>query len=152
MSEIKVTKILPPFWFAGALALEWLLDRWLPLRELVTAEGAPVAWAFGAVGVAVVLWAAGLFHKHDTNIKPFEESSKLVSTGPYRYTRNPMYTGMVFVLTGYAIKLGSLTPFFVVPIFIVFITRRFIVYEEKMLEAKFGDEYRSYKQRVSRWI
>ena len=63
-----------------------------------------------------------------------------------------MYMGMVFALTGFAIWLGTLSAFLVVPAFIAFITKRFIVYEERMLLEKFGDEYREYRMRVSRWI
>ncbi len=152
MSEIRPTRIYPPIWFAAAILAEWLLDRWLPVQQIVAPDGQVLGWFFIGLGVIVVIWAAGLFRKHETEIKPFHESSKLVIQGPFRYTRNPMYMGMVFALTGFAIWLGTLSAFLVVPAFIAFITKRFIVYEERMLLEKFGDEYREYRMRVSRWI
>ncbi len=152
MSDIPTTRLYPPVWFAVALVIEWLLDRWWPLQQIVAHDAQILGWFFIGLGVMVVIWAAGLFHKHGTEIKPFHESSKLVIQGPFRYTRNPMYMGMVFALTGFAIWMGSLAAFLVIPAFIVFITRRFIIYEERMLEEKFGDEYRDYRMHVSRWI
>lgn len=104
------------------------------------------------VGLSLVLWPARLFSLAKTTIKPFSESSSLVTTGPFRLSRNPIYVGMVIVLLGVAIRLGSLTPFAVIPFFVLFINRAFIVHEERMLLDTFGEEYEAYCRGVRRWI
>lgn len=71
--------------------------------------------------IALVLWAAILFQRAGTTIKPFQESSALIASGPYRITRNPMYMGMVGILLGIAVLMGSVVPFLVVPAFAVLI-------------------------------
>ncbi len=70
----------------------------------------------------------------------------------YRLTRNPMYLGLVLILTGWAILLSQLTPFFFLPLFVWLINSQQIQHEERVLEEKFGDVYRDYKERVRRWF
>jgi protein-S-isoprenylcysteine O-methyltransferase Ste14 len=105
-----------------------------------------------SVSVAIVLWAAGIFRRVGTAIKPFEPSTVLVISGPYRISRNPIYLGMVCALVGVGVALGSLAPFVVVPFFGYWIDRRFIRVEESMLGETFGSEYHAYKTRVRRWL
>ena len=94
---------------------------------------------FNAIGITI-------------RIKPFKRSSVLVTTGPYRYSRNPMYLGLVLILIGIAILQGSISPVLVIPVFIWLITNNIIKKEEKMLEETFGDAYLEYKKQVRRWI
>ena len=115
------------------------------------------AYAYGGglliiIGIVVVVWAARLFQRVGTAIKPFETSSALVTDGPYRYSRNPMYLGMVFVLVGVGLVLGTISPFLVVPLFLWLIQQRFIQFEEAALEGTFGSAYTEYKRRVRRWL
>lgn len=70
----------------------------------------------------------------------------------YRLTRNPMYLGLLLVLVGWAIVLGSVSSFIVLPLFVVILTVQQIIPEEKVLEQKFGQQYRDYKQSVRRWL
>lgn len=85
-------------------------------------------------------------------MKPFEESSALVTHGVFRISRNPMYLGMTLMLLGIALFLGSVTPFLVVIALPVIFDRVFISPEERMLEETFGDQFREYRKRVRRWI
>ncbi len=138
--------------FFIALALMGLL-RWLW----------PV-WVFGpgpwnwsglvlvAAGVAVALAGSQAFGRAGTTRQPFVESTALVTSGVYRYSRNPMYLGMVLALLGVGLILGALTPFVVVPAFTWLVQRSFIAIEEQMLTAKFGATYTAYQRRVRRWI
>jgi protein-S-isoprenylcysteine O-methyltransferase Ste14 len=103
-------------------------------------------------GLLLTVSSAGLFRRRGTEVRPFQESSFLVITGPYRFTRNAMYLGMVLILAGIGVLLGSTTPLAVVPMFVVVITRRFIHLEERALSARFGAEYDAYRARVRRWI
>ena len=117
----------------------------------------PAPWDMAGIvliilGVAIVIQPALSFKSAQTEIKPFQESSSLVRTGMYRISRNPMYLGMLTVLTGTAVYLGSLSPFVTLILFYLIIRHRFVRVEEAMLEEKFGAEYREFKQAVRRWI
>jgi protein-S-isoprenylcysteine O-methyltransferase Ste14 len=105
-----------------------------------------------ALGVALDAWALVLFLRARTGVIPFSEATALVLRGPYRWTRNPMYLGMAAILLGFAIYLGSVTPFIVIPAFMALIAERFIAPEEEMLEKAFGQPYLDYKARVRRWL
>lgn len=118
-----------------------------------------LAWpwrAFGTVPVAAGLLlglAAGRhFTRHDTTIVPFEQSSELITGGPYRYSRNPIYMSMTLLLVGICIFLGSLSPAVVAPLFVWWIATRFVAKEERHLEAQFGPAYVAYKAKIRRWL
>jgi protein-S-isoprenylcysteine O-methyltransferase Ste14 len=100
------------------------------------------------------LWSLFLFLKKHTTANPMkpQNTSGIVTTGLYKISRNPMYVGLLTILTGYAVWLGSLTPFLMLPVFYALITEMQVKPEEKILEQKFGDEYLNYKNRVKRWL
>jgi protein-S-isoprenylcysteine O-methyltransferase Ste14 len=75
-----------------------------------------------------------------------------VDSGIYRFTRNPMYLGMLLVLTAGAVYLGNLAAFAVLPVFVVCMNRLQICPEERFMQEKFGEAYRDYTARVRRWI
>ena len=143
---------IPPTYFLVALVLMAFLDYVLPLVPLIVK---PYRYAgFGLIALSLALggWAALLFHRARTGIVPFSAATTLVETGPYRFTRNPMYLGMAGTLIGAAVLLGSLTPFLVVPAFMAVIADRFIDREEALLEQAFGQRYLDYKRKVRRWL
>lgn len=105
-----------------------------------------------AAGVLLNLWADRYFKRFQTTVKPFEESSHLIEAGPFRFSRNPMYLGLLLILAGVFLLLGSLGPLVVVVALAWLITTQFVVLEERALEARFGDVYRRYKARVRRWL
>ena len=145
-------RIFPPIWLAIAFIAMAALDRWLPLAHVFTGGASLPAWLVMAAGLAVVLIAANGFRRARTGIVPFSESTSLVTSGIYRYTRNPMYLGMVLILAGLAIKLGSLSAWIPIPVFVIVIQRQFIRNEELFLSGIYGDEFLEYKRRVRRWI
>jgi protein-S-isoprenylcysteine O-methyltransferase Ste14 len=148
----KTPKILPPVYFLAAIALMVILDRWIPLRILLRDASAGLGWILVFFGGISTIGAAGLFRRLGTPVKPFEPSTVLVTRGFFRFTRNPMYLGMVLALVGLALILGSLSAFLPVPLFIWWIQSRFIRREEEFLEGIFGDAYRQYKSKVRRWF
>jgi len=95
-----------------------------------------------------------LFFKKRTTINPLKPSNTqgLVTTRLYHYTRNPMYVGLLVILIGFGIWLGSIAPFLALPLFYWLITNMQIKPEEVILEEKFGQEYLEYKKRVRRWL
>jgi len=148
----EVPRIMPPTYLLIAVITQGLLHLVAPI----------VRWSFvpyGLVGVLPLLLGiginmrcSGLFKKAGTTIKPFEQSVELVIDGPYRISRHPMYLGMVLILGRIAVLLGSVSPLLVIPAFIWILTKRFIVPEEKAMEARFGPSYVVYKAHVRRWI
>ena len=149
---IRSKKILPPVYFLAAAVMMAVLNYFAPIRNIlyppVTYSGA----VFIIIGFFIMIWSAVLFNKAGTAIKPFDESTHMVTEGMYQLTRNPMYLGMVVILLGIALLFGTLTPFIPIPIFIWLIQTIFISHEENTLEKTFGDKYREYKDRVRRWL
>jgi len=92
------------------------------------------------------------FKKEQTTVKPFETSSTLITTGVFQISRHPMYLGMILILFGIAILMGSLTPLIVIVIFSILIELVFARIEEKMLEEQFGSSWCAYKKRVRKWL
>ncbi len=143
---------LPPVFLlitvAGMVALHFLA----PAAQVMP----PVFRTLGAVlvllGFAVAIWVNQMFKREGTTIRPYQVSEALVESGPFRYSRNPIYVAMIGALVGVWLLLGSLTPVLVIPLFAWVIATRFIPTEEQMLEDRFGDAYRSYKTRVRRWL
>ena len=147
-----VRRVLPPIWLLLALLASYALDRWMPLVLLL-----PVPWSFFglsplAVGSVMSFMSAGAFRRVGTPVIPFEPSTKLVTSGWFRVTRNPMYLGLVLIQSGVGMLMGSLGAFLPLPILIAILHFRFIRGEERFLEGIFGDEYRGYRTRVRRWI
>lgn len=130
------------------VGLHWVL----PLLNVVSAPWNLVGIIPLGLGVVINLIASSAFQQAKTTIKPFEESTALVTDGLYQVSRNPMYLGFVLVLTGVATLLGSLMPYAVILVFIILIERNFIRPEEQWLERKFGQRWRGYQQRVRRWV
>lgn len=145
-------KIIPPVYLLTSLILMYALDKYLPIQKIITSPFHYSGIFIGLCGFALTANGVLSFKKAGTAIKPFETSSVLVTNGLYRFTRNPMYLGMVLILIGIAIHLGSLTPYFVIPVFFLIIQEGFIKLEEPFLENIFGKEYLDYQARVRRWI
>ena len=144
--------VLPPVYFLAALILMALLHYELPGAQLIESPWRYIGAVLIAAGLAWVSWAALLFRRAGTAIRPYQPSTALVVTGPYRVTRNPMYLAMVVILLGTGILFGSAVPFLVVPAFAVLIELRFIRMEEGVLETTFGQAYRDYQAKVRRWL
>jgi len=144
--------LVPPLYFLMALLLMALFHRIAPWVKILEAPYRYGGLVLIALALGLILWAAFLFRRAGTNIRPFLPSTALVVSGPYKFTRNPMYLGMAGVLLGAAVFMGSLSPFVVIPAFMALIAERFIIPEEEKLEAAFGRDYLDYKARVRRWL
>lgn len=144
----------PPLLFAIALGAGLALDFLLP-RIQTGMSGAlryGLAVLFAVTSLALVAGAFGRFRKANTPAKPWLPTSGIVTGGVYRFTRNPMYLAMTLAYIAVAIATNSVGTFlFLVPLLIA-VTYGVIAREERYLEAKFGEEYRRYKNSVRRWI
>ena len=135
-------KILPPVYLIISVAVMLALHWNLPLRTLIQEPYNRIGIALLAMGLTITFASAGLFKTRGTPVKPFEPSTVLVTDGFYKISRNPMYLGMLIALIGMAVRLGSLSAFIPVPLFVIWIRRQYIEREEVFLEEIFGQEYR----------
>ncbi|MCB1694928.1 MAG: isoprenylcysteine carboxylmethyltransferase family protein [Pseudomonadales bacterium] len=144
--------IYPPVWLLLGLIAIFALNELYPLSRFTGLPAQLVGGAIIVVGLVLLVVANGLFVRAGTDIIPFRNVSTLVTGGVYRYTRNPMYLGMVAVLLGCAITVGAASALLVPLVFAVIIQARFIVPEEQMLRSAFPEQYPAYCQRVRRWM
>lgn len=144
--------IYPPIWLLLGLVVIFVCNEYFPGPRFTSLSGQ----IFGGLLIVIGLWllvsANGLFTRAGTGVIPFRNVSALVTDGIYRYTRNPMYLGMLAVLLGCAITVGASTALLIPPLFAIIIEWRFIRPEERMLRQLFSGEYSAYCDQVRRWI
>ena len=143
---------IPPVYLIAALVVMALLHYLFPVMILWAEPWRYAGVAVIAVALGFGFWAVLLFNKAETGVVPFTPIMAFIAGGPYRAMRNPMYLAMVGLLLGTGVLFGSATPFAVIPVFIALIQWRFILAEEAMLAAQFGETYAEYKARVRRWL
>jgi len=152
LTPIGVT-IFGAFTALFVIAALWV-DRLLNLPSLLP-EGArfPVSIPVMAVGIAVTAWSAFHFLRVKGTPVPFNPPPEVVATGPYRYARNPMLTGVFLFLFGLGIAVDSLSlVLFFTPLFIVINVWELKEIEEPELVKRFGDEYIEYQRRTPMFI
>lgn len=149
---MKIKQALPPVCFFAALVLIVALHFACPGRRLIAKPWNYLGIFPMLAGLLVSGWASRLFKEAATTIKPFVQSSCLITEGPYRFSRHPIYAGMALFLIGVAVLLGTVTPMPVVLAFILAADKVFIRGEERAMEQTFGDAYVEYRKRVRRWI
>ncbi|MFT4514996.1 MAG: protein-S-isoprenylcysteine O-methyltransferase Ste14 [Planctomycetota bacterium] len=143
---------IPPLWLLLTTAAMVTLHFTLPLQMLVMDPWRNLGWIVIAAGVLLVVLSAFRFKRAGTGVRPFSEATTVVSGGAFRWTRNPMYLGMVTVTVGVAICLGSASPLWL-PVMLFFVLdRRFVRREEEFLRLSMGTAYDEYCARVRRWI
>ncbi len=145
--------VLPPVALAVCVAAAWLAGRLWPAPFLP--EGF-ARWAVGgaliAAGLATELWALLHFRRAGTAVLPIRPTRAILSTGLYRWSRNPIYLAMFVVVFGLAVALDSLWFFAALGVLFVVLRWGVVAREEAYLARKFGAEYRDYARRVRRWI
>lgn len=149
--ELKVPPVLLFALLAGAM---YGLARTLPAWTLALPGRTTASVALVATGVAIGLAGVAEFRRSRTTVHPQhpEKASAVVTTGIYRWTRNPMYLGLLLALTGWAIFLAHPASVAGLPAFVAWMNRFQIVPEERILSAKFGSAYAHYLASVRRWI
>jgi protein-S-isoprenylcysteine O-methyltransferase Ste14 len=150
--EQQKRKVVPPVYFVLTMLLMAALDRALPIMRIFSFTWARIGLVPIALGTFFCVYAYYGFARAGTPVVPFARATALVTTGLYRFTRNPMYLGLVLILAGVATMLGTLSPWLPLPLFLWIIQRRFVHCEERFLEELFGQQYLTYKRRVRRWL
>jgi protein-S-isoprenylcysteine O-methyltransferase Ste14 len=142
----------PPLIYAGPLLLGLLLNRKLHVPFLPRGVERVLGWPLVGGGVLLIGWFFRTMRRADTPMDPREPVSRLVTTGPFRYTRNPAYLAMAMIYGGITSLANSLPSIFLLPAALLVMRRGVIEREERYLEDRFGEEYLRYKARVRRWI
>lgn len=147
--------IPPPFYFATAFIAGMLLDRWVPLR-LVGEDwlGLCVVGGYGLIAVAMAGggWAILRFLRHHTPVIPGRTAQAMVTDGPYRLTRNPMYVGLFVMYGGLCLRTNLLWPILLAPLLWALLNYRIIPGEERHLSERFGAAFTEYCEDVRRWL
>ena len=150
-NETAGVLVLPPVLFALPLVLGFLLNRWLPLAVLP-------AWS-GVAGLALLVfalvpgpWALVVMIRHDVNPAPYMPVRTLVTGGPFRFSRNPIYLTYVLFVAGIGLYLGNLWILLLLIPAVITAHYGIIVREERYLSRRFGADYEEYKLRVRRWL
>jgi protein-S-isoprenylcysteine O-methyltransferase Ste14 len=146
---------IPPPVVAVVVAIGmWAVSAWGPLLSIPAAASHMTALLLAAAGLAIDAAALATFRLSRTTFNPLKPhgASTLVTRGPYRFSRNPMYVGSVFLLFAWAVYLDALLPLAGIVVFVLYITRFQIRPEERVLAALFGQQYASYATRVRRWL
>ena len=142
----------PPLIYLAFVVGAWALTQWVPLglpeHEFMRYTG----WVSITVGIVLMLWAALVMYRHRTTINPYGKPSSLLQTGPFGFSRNPIYLADTLIYCGIGLLLGSLWPWLLLPLLIACMQRTVIIHEEHLLTRLFGDDYRTYRRRVRRWL
>lgn len=142
----------PPLVYLIFIGCAWGLAQAIPLdlpsHELVRYSG----WVSMTVGISLMLWSAREMYRHRTTINPYGKPTSLLQSGPFRVSRNPIYLADTLIYCGVGLLLESVWPWLLLPLLIVCMQRTVIVHEEHLLTRLFGDDYRTYRRRVRRWL
>ena len=143
-------RVPPPVLVAGLVALAWALRRLLPLPVLPPLPGLGAAVMLAGLGLG--FWAVVVMMRAGTNPRPDRPDAALVTDGPFRFSRNPIYLGFVLLAAGLALRWGDLWGWLAVLASQQVLDRLVIAREEPYLAARFGAGYEAYRARVRRWI
>ena len=145
----------PPFVFVAGFLVAFLLENLLGFEidgEGPTLPQTALGVAAVATGLVLTLWGLATFARARTPIIPDRPARELVTRGPYRFTRNPMYVGLTALYSGLALVLNMAWPLVLLPVVLTALTTLVIVHEERHLREAFGQSYEDYCRRVRRWV
>ena len=147
-------KIPPPLVALITAVLMWRVTLFIPAATAAIPLRMPIALLFALAGMVFDLTSLAAFFRARTTVNPLKPASvsALVCTGLYRYTRNPMYCGLLLMLLGWAVYLDNLAGPLCIPLFVMYLNRFQIIPEERVLTEKFGADYTAYQAKVARWL
>lgn len=143
---------IPPVWLLGFILLAALQVTFVPVQAEVPLVIRWIGAALVCAGMSLMIWAILAFRRHQTSVVPHQTPRRVITTGPFRFSRNPIYLGDVLMLVGVILWWGAWPSALLIPVFIGILTRRFIAPEEGRLKECFGPEYTAYAQKTRRWF
>ena len=153
MNAIEL-KIPPAAQFLVVAAGMWLITKYVPVLSADVPGRKVLVVLFFCLSAFAAIPAIAAFRSAGTTVDPRypDKASRLVVSGIYRYSRNPMYLGLLLLLIAWAFYLSNLLGFACLPVFVLSMNRLQIRLEEKAMEKQFGAEYHAYRESVRRWI
>ena len=145
-------RVPPPLIYLLPLVAGLVLDRRLHVPFLPRRVARPVGWALFGSSWLVGGWFIRTIEQAGTPIRTDQPVPRLVTHGPFRYTRNPGYLGLAMLYASIAVLRNALWAVLLLPVVVYVIQREVIGREERYLERTFGEEYLAYKARVRRWV
>ena len=147
-------KVPPPVVALICGGIAWLLAAGAPSLSYQVSYRVPIAIGFVLIGLALDISRLLAFRAVKTTVNPLapDRTTAMVQSGPYQFTRNPMYLGMASMLMGYCAYLSNPVSLAGVIIFVAYITRFQIIPEERVLAVKFGEPFMQYSRSVRRWL
>jgi protein-S-isoprenylcysteine O-methyltransferase Ste14 len=143
----------PPLYFLIPLTLSVATELLFPAQRLLPSIVAGcVGGALLGLGISFAVSAVATMRQAGTSPIPVKPSTTLVTNGPYRFTRNPMYLGMTLVYVGIAVWTQAIWAFVYLPLVLLAVSRSVIGREERYLTQRFGEPYLQYRSKVRRWI
>jgi protein-S-isoprenylcysteine O-methyltransferase Ste14 len=143
---------IPPAIPAAGLLLGWLLGKVWPIPLPLPAWTRWIEWPLFVIAPCLAIWAVVTFRRHNTVVDPRGKVATIVSSGPFRYTRNPMYVALMLLYIAGALAIGNgWVAILLLPVFLA-LHYGVIIREERYLKAAFGGQYEEYQGRVRRWI
>jgi protein-S-isoprenylcysteine O-methyltransferase Ste14 len=142
----------PPLIYAGTLVAGLLANRRYHVPFLPRRVARILGWPLLACGLVIGFLGSREMRRAETNVDPYKPATSVVTGGPFRFTRNPLYLSFTMIYGGIATIANALPAALLLPIVLRLMRRGVIEREERYLERKFGDEYIEYKEEVPRWI
>ena len=150
--ETKKLSIKPPHIAITLLLASWLLDHFFRQFRSIYGKFRYIGLIILLIGLSITFYSFYLFKKNKTPIIPGTKPTFVVQSGPYKFTRNPMYLGVTLALLGISIYIGNLLSLLSPLIFFIAMNLVYIPFEEKLMENLFGKLYLNYKKKVRRWL
>lgn len=145
----------PPLLFVIAIASGWAVEKKIPvpLSSLTSISTPPIVnWVLIIAGQSLMVWGLVTFRLARTAVYPNQPATELVATGPYRFSRNPMYVGLTIMTAGVGLLADNIWILMLLPVALTVISSFVIQREETYLQHEFGAAYKDYQKRVRRWI
>ena len=145
-------RLIPPIVYFGPFAVMWAVHWWrpwvIPGDLTLTVTGVVLM----VVGIALTAWSVATFSRAHTTVIPWEHVAAMVTTGPFKLSRNPIYLADAIAYLGATLLIRSWWPLAILPGILWVMRRKVIDREEAYLSERFGDSYREYQHRVRRWL
>ena len=142
----------PPVFFLIHLVIGFSINYLLPLQ--IVADGGRLKSGFIFMGLSLILfvWSVATFKKFRNDPNPYVEDKLVITSGPYRFTRNPIYMAMIIFVVGTGILFNNWWIVLLVVPSLIILSEKIVKKEEEYLTEKFGEEYREYRRKVRRWL
>ena len=145
-------RLIPPVVYFAPFSVMWALHLWRPWTVPGAITLTVAGLALVLLGIALTVWAVTTMTRAHTTVIPWDEVSAIITNGPFRLSRNPIYLADAIAYLGATLLIHSWWPFVLLPVILWVMRRQVIDREEAYLAERFGDAYREYRLQVRRWL